>query len=246
MIPDRIGAITGWRAWGLTRPRDEDGLTFSLLRYSYSFWSTPSGSPAAPKPLPAKTIGQLWSTTQATLWPYNQPIEAKCSAPATNIHIHSASQYDRKRYKANVIRGKVSDIVLSAPLEKAERQEPAHGGVIPGEGCKCGIYAANETAVALKYSKDVLGRVSLWGHVVEHEQGWRAQYAYPDELYVADEKYDEVRDDLSKHYAVPIYRMSVLIKETPAEAQKKADAVAVAPAHSGLILPPMPWARARP
>jgi hypothetical protein len=30
-----------------------------------------------------------------------------------------------------------------------------------------------------------LGRVSLWGSVIECERGWRASYAYPAALYVA-------------------------------------------------------------
>jgi hypothetical protein len=28
------------------------------------------------------------------------------------------------------------------------------------------------------------GEVNLWGTVVEHEQGWRAQFAYPKNLYL--------------------------------------------------------------
>jgi hypothetical protein len=29
----------------------------------------------------------------------------------------------------------------------------------------------------------VLGRVALWGRVVEHEHGWRASHALPLDLY---------------------------------------------------------------
>jgi hypothetical protein len=62
----------------------------------------------------------------------------------------------------------------------------------PQEGCTCGIYAA-----ALDVLKDRLagttlwgwprlavGRVSLWGTVVETEKGWRGEFGYPSSLYV--------------------------------------------------------------
>ena len=32
----------------------------------------------------------------------------------------------------------------------------------------------------------VLGRVSLWGDVVECAWGWRASFAYPAQIYVPD------------------------------------------------------------
>jgi len=62
----------------------------------------------------------------------------------------------------------------------------------PVETCACGIYAAREPATVLSYLRGrdepntigrVLGRVALWGRVVEHEHGWRASRALPLELY---------------------------------------------------------------
>jgi len=63
----------------------------------------------------------------------------------------------------------------------------------PDPACTCGIHAAHEPATALPYLRGrndpgtigrVLGRVLLWGTVVEHEQGWRAQHARPFELWL--------------------------------------------------------------
>ncbi len=62
----------------------------------------------------------------------------------------------------------------------------------PGPGCRCGIYAARNVAEAAFYAdlpsrSDVplaIGLVSLWGSVVEAEEGWRASSAYPSVLYV--------------------------------------------------------------
>ncbi|HEX9381368.1 MAG TPA: hypothetical protein VF891_07695 [Gaiellaceae bacterium] len=66
---------------------------------------------------------------------------------------------------------------------------------VPGAACNCGFHAARDPVDALSYARGrdepgtvcrVLGEVSLWGHVVETEAGWRASHAYPVRLYVAD------------------------------------------------------------
>ncbi len=52
----------------------------------------------------------------------------------------------------------------------------------PKEGCTCGVYAAKDLAHLRRsgYAEyGVHGEVYLWGTVVEHRLGWRAQYAYP-------------------------------------------------------------------
>jgi hypothetical protein len=69
------------------------------------------------------------------------------------------------------------------------------GHPAPAEGCRCGIYAAPTAAQAAASVTDpprsrerivhrVIGRVSLWGTVVECERGWRAERAYPASLAV--------------------------------------------------------------
>jgi hypothetical protein len=66
---------------------------------------------------------------------------------------------------------------------------------VPQERCECGIYATTTPSAAADYLRCVertpaeailyaLGRVSLWGLVVECERGWRGLYAYPAALYV--------------------------------------------------------------
>jgi len=55
----------------------------------------------------------------------------------------------------------------------------------PSDGCRCGIYAAKnfQHLVEIGYAQyGVHGEVYLWGAVVEHRLGWRAQYAYPKTL----------------------------------------------------------------
>jgi hypothetical protein len=65
----------------------------------------------------------------------------------------------------------------------------------PDERCGCGIYAGRAPAQAVAYMSrffkprgdvvhKVLGTVSLWGRVIECEQGWRGSFAYPAHIYV--------------------------------------------------------------
>ena len=63
----------------------------------------------------------------------------------------------------------------------------------PWPGCRCGIYGFKERERAERalhrYARDdlsgwALGRVSLWGRIVDSEHGWRAEYAYPYDLVV--------------------------------------------------------------
>ena len=65
----------------------------------------------------------------------------------------------------------------------------------PEAACRCGIYASESAAVATPFLSGsrtparqslgfVLGRVSLWGKVVECQRGWRGERAYPASIYV--------------------------------------------------------------
>ena len=57
----------------------------------------------------------------------------------------------------------------------------------PQPNCTCGVYASKsfEHLHTTKYARcGLYGEVNLWGTVVEHEQGWRTQFAYPKSLYL--------------------------------------------------------------
>jgi hypothetical protein len=106
---------------------------------------------------------RLASVIQDDVWPIATPLVACCRAhePPANM------------------------LLLRAPA----RHE------VPAAGCTCGIYAAREPAGAWTYLRGrdephtvarVIGRVMLWGRVVEHEDGWRAERAYPLDVYTGD------------------------------------------------------------
>jgi hypothetical protein len=69
----------------------------------------------------------------------------------------------------------------------------------PTEECRCGIYGARDAEHATSYLTNdlwrdeplrwpllhrAIGRVLLWGSVVESEKGWRASHAYPERIYL--------------------------------------------------------------
>ncbi len=83
----------------------------------------------------------------------------------------------------------------------------------PDEQCACGVYACDDANAALFYAhrsgSAVVGRTKLWGRVVEHEAGWRAERSYPESVYVPREHFEETADDVAAHlarrYGVPVY-----------------------------------------
>jgi hypothetical protein len=102
-----------------------------------------------------------------------------------------------------------------------------HGESAPAHEHECGIYAfkmrvhAEEllrryTGVRHRYGREyrelppvrqgrpiALGSVSLWGRILARERGYRAQYAYPYELFVigGDER---IARELRDRYAVDV------------------------------------------
>lgn len=60
-------------------------------------------------------------------------------------------------------------------------QEPPHSK------CTCGVYAAKNLQHLRQFGyegRGIHGEVYLWGTVVEHRLGWRAQFAYPKSLFL--------------------------------------------------------------
>jgi hypothetical protein len=75
----------------------------------------------------------------------------------------------------------------------------------PGFNCQCGVWAFKEldgliSALGSYHDLKVLGQVSLWGRVVETKNGYRAEKAYPAELWLFDSSLEE----LGLIYDVPV------------------------------------------
>jgi hypothetical protein len=111
--------------------------------------------------------------------------------------------------------------------KRFEARCPTHGDAAPAPGHECGIYAFRTRVLAedlLRRYTGVrqhyggrhhelpplrrgcpiaLGRVSLWGRVLARENGFRAQYAYPYELFLICGD-DDLARQLRRLYTVDV------------------------------------------
>jgi hypothetical protein len=103
----------------------------------------------------------------------------------------------------------------------------AHGAGAPAAGHECGIYAFKTRELAEDllrryvgvrhcYGREheipppprgrplALGAVSLWGRILERERGYRAQFAYPYELFLLNAD-DVIAQELRRRYALDVW-----------------------------------------
>jgi hypothetical protein len=99
---------------------------------------------------------RLASLVYRAEWPVHEPLHAQCGAPTLGLGLV------RRRHEA------------------------------PSSNCACGVYAARWELLSPEIKRNLFGRkprfvigeVALWGTVVEADLGWRAEFAYPQRLYV--------------------------------------------------------------
>ncbi len=114
------------------------------------------------------------------------------------------SQLLAARCRASVVAGPIAG--------RAEAVHDAHEP--PQTNCTCGVYAVKtlhhfRSAGYERYG--IHGEVYLWGTVVEHELGWRAQFAYPKTLFLpsdlipSDTKEMESRLEALAAYSTDIF-----------------------------------------
>ena len=79
----------------------------------------------------------------------------------------------------------------------------------PARGCNCGYWSFRSLDLLKKAlgpysgSIQVLGTVEIWGKVVECENGYRSEYAYPKELWLLGDDMEH----LSWTYGVPVRKL---------------------------------------
>jgi preprotein translocase subunit YajC len=86
---------------------------------------------------------------------------------------------------------------------------------LPHLDCTCGVYASKsrEHLRQLGYDgRGIRGEVHLWGTVVEHELGWRAQFAYPKTLFLPPDAIPSDTKEMERRLeALAEYRADVFI-----------------------------------
>ena len=148
---------------------------------------------------------RLGSVVKETVWRPGEPIVADC------------------------LRSKVS-----AWLQRRLRRDHT----APEKRCECGVYAAwlpyvepyltDEPVSWAGGAARVLGKVSLWGVVIECERGFRASLAYPSELYVpadassleGDHRSEDIALGLGV-YGIPVELLSARREEAVGVLQRR-------------------------
>lgn len=181
-VPDRITAIQAWRAWEFRCGQ----------HYDARFCSD----------------GRLYSVTRSSVWPPNAALEATCDKVRARPIADQRAEYERILRMVDGQRSEYVDVrrkvylnpelnppglipgALNVRYETREHlitivEPPAHD--VPDEGCTCGVYAHKDRRFILDhYDRTVIGVVALWGKVIDAENGYRARYAKPVMLAVAD------------------------------------------------------------
>lgn len=93
------------------------------------------------------------------------------------------SVYDEDKGEHFIPFGQSSRILLSKPIEQT-KDIPVS---VPAGSCSCGIYAGTSLKSIEHYAhqSQIIGRVALWGRTIVADQGYRAEFAYPQAFYTA-------------------------------------------------------------
>jgi hypothetical protein len=149
----------------------------------------------SPEHSSAKNLGEeqadpfLTSILQPVWWPVHEPMRAR--------HVKG---YDTRLGPHGI------------PMRLAEAAV-SHDDNCPNAACHCGIYAW-ENKLSLRdddrawhmtgKGKRVTGRVEVWGHVIVHERGFRAQYAKVTGIIAPEDSEDGIEYLIAERYQVPI------------------------------------------
>lgn len=73
-------------------------------------------------------------------------------------------------------------LLASATTDETRKWLQSKEHFVPNENCTCGMYAGinMKHLIDINYiQRGIHGAVSLWGRLMRHTHGWRAQFAYP-------------------------------------------------------------------
>jgi hypothetical protein len=105
-------------------------------------------------------------------------------------------------------------LVASATTDETRKWLQSKEHYVPNENCTCGMYAGinMQHLIDINYiQRGIHGEVSLWGRLMRHTLGWRAQFAYPKFFIVPTNmipfRFDEAQKHLAKlvEFDVDIY-----------------------------------------
>jgi hypothetical protein len=125
-----------------------------------------------------------------------------------------------------------------ASCDRCQSTDPHEKDCTPGDNCTCGFYCARTLQhlrtmgyhtynSAIDGDVTIVGRVANWGKVIPGTQGWRAEYGYPERLYVPFEVARSIARPLADTYGVPVELLNLL--DPAAKPGRKRDLAHVLP-----------------
>jgi hypothetical protein len=99
---------------------------------------------------------------------------------------------------------------------------------MPQSDCTCGIYAKKEMDYSFyhvnktihgtaadpaglypdSHAYNILGLVWLWGNIIEGEDGYRAEFAYPASLVVVNDEHEDRIRGMAANYGIPCVKLT--------------------------------------
>lgn len=204
LIPDGIEPVEGWRFWHF----DDHGL-FSL---NGGFRWTPEETMTAFCARNMTAVqggaGIMYTTMPRRRWAVVHKGRVQDPAPTTTTPAGTVFWISNPWQEDPMATTKPRTI-LPPGLDYQLEYYVDQGHPSPQESCTCGIYAA--TSLTKCPHANIFGKVKMWGKVIPGERGFRAEFAYPSELWAPKK--------LAEHPALLAYGVPVHVNER-AEAKK--------------------------
>lgn len=126
-------------------------------------------------------------------WPPGTVTAAVCTVarPMVETILHNIPEADFAKVKA-----KMDEFVSEWAETWADPHDP------PNESCRCGLYARFDRETIRDGA--VWGQVQMWGKIVKHADGMRAQYARISGLLLYGREDEQTVRQLADRYAVPL------------------------------------------
>lgn len=154
-------------------------------------------SPVSPYILPPKRIDTSVYISQSAI----DSFKSATPRPAVKGKVIPDTVSTIKAYRAWRIRRKRLIPLYDNSLDTWQPMKAAVGNCSHqqiSEECQCGIHAYKVPEhlclelSGLASKNVVIGMVELWGRYLEFEDGWRAEFAYPTELWIVLPEHEEI------------------------------------------------------
>lgn len=114
--------------------------------------------------------------------------------------------------------GRLMSVATQGFVWEPGEQVVAHCGrhKAPRQGCTCGLYSTKSLRKLIEngyHDHGAFGQVSLWGRIIDYDDGYRSEFAYPKVIYLSYLNMRHVE-------ALSVYGVPVMLKNPHKVAKK--------------------------